>query len=263
MVVIKTPEEEREVEIAGKKLGGLFDYIRPFVKPGVSTLELDKLSEDYIKSTGGKPSFNTVDNYPNTICSSVNDGIIHQIPSRDVSLKEGDLLKIDVGNIDGSGYQGDAARPFPVGKVTPKVQELMDATEEAFWEALKTVRPGSHVSDIGCAIQRVAQAHGFYALEEYGGHGIGTSMHEDPFIPNCGTIPHRGPVIRAGMCICIEPMLIMGTKHIKLQDDGWGVVSQDGSYGCHYENTICVYSDHNVIASVDESVRKHLAKEVL
>lgn len=263
MTILKTAEEEKKVETAALKLAGLFDWIRPYVKPGVSTLELDRLAENYIRKTGGVPSFNTEDHYPNTICSSVNDGVIHQIPSKDVILKAGDLLKIDVGNIDGSGYQGDAARPFAVGTVAPRVQELVDATEEAFWEALKTVHPGAHVSDIGCAIQRVAEAHGFHCLEEYGGHGIGTQMHEDPFIPNCGTIPHRGPVIKAGMCICIEPMLIMGTKHIKLQDDGWGVLSQDGSWACHYENTICVYPDRNVVASADDSVRQHLAKEGL
>ena len=260
MVNIRTPQEMEAGVKAGRKLGPIFDFIRPHIVPGVSTLELDRLCKEFILSTGSHPSFPTEEGYFWTICSSVNDGIIHQIPRKNVILKEGDILKIDVGNIDDeTGFQGDAARTFLVGEADEESKKLAECAEECFWECYKLVRPGLRVSDIGWCIQRVAESYGFSALREYGGHGIGRGMHEDPFIPNAGIqLPHRGPMIKANTLICIEPMVMAGKCQMRLQDDNWGVVTLDGRRAAHYENTIAVFPDHNEITTVDSTVRARL-----
>ncbi len=260
MINIHTPSEMQAAVAAGKKLGPVFDFIRPHIVPGVSTLELDRLCREFILATGCHPSFPTEDGYYWTICSSVNEGIIHQIPRKDVILKEGDLLKIDIGNIDDqTGYQGDAARTFFVGQVDQESHKLAECAEECFWRAYELVKPGARVSDIGWCIQRVCESYGFSALREYGGHGIGLSMHEDPFIPNAGILPpHRGSVIRANTLICIEPMVLAGGPEMRLEDDDWGVVTLDGRRAAHYENTIAVFPDHNEITTVDSAVRAKL-----
>ncbi len=260
MINIHTASEMQAAVEAGRKLGPIFDFIRPHIKPGVSTLELDKLCEKFIRASGCKPSFPTEKGYFWTICASVNDGIIHQIPRKETVLKDGDLLKIDVGNIDlGSGYQGDAARTFFVGQVDSESERLAACAEECFWEALKLVKPGCRVADIGWCIQRVAESYGFSVLREYGGHGIGLGMHEDPFIPNAGILPpHHGQIIRANTLICIEPMVMAGGPQMRIQDDDWGVVTLDGRRAAHYENTIAVFPDHNEITTVDSTVRAKL-----
>lgn len=260
MIIVKTLDEMKALSEAGHKIGPVFDYIKPFIKPGVTTKEIDKLCEKFIRSSGCTPSFKGFEGFPGSICASVNDEVIHGIPSSKRVLKEGDLLKIDIGNIDKSGYQGDCARTFFVGEVSKEAKLLAQATEEAFWEALKVVKPGARVNDIGYAIQKVADSYGFSALSEYGGHGIGVSMHEDPFIPNCskGYLPHRGQILREGMAICIEPMLILKRPQIYIADDDWTVISQDHSLGAHYENTILIYSDYNEVTTVDNDVLKHL-----
>lgn len=254
-----------EVVKAGNKLGPIFDYIKPFIKPGVSTLYLDKLCEKFIKKSGGSPSFVKEDGYYWTICASINEGVIHQIPREDTILKDGDILKIDVGNIDSNGYQGDAARTFLVGEnYTQQDVLLKEAAEEAFFEALKVVKIGNHINEIGLAIEKTAKRYGFSCLQEFGGHGIGKEMHEDPFIPNCAEImnPHGGPIIRAGMCLCIEPMII-GDKsgRIYITDDGWTVKSRSNAHTSHYENTIVVYPDRVVITTIDESVKNRLERK--
>lgn len=245
---------------AGNKLGPIFDFIAPHVRPGVSTLELDRLCEKFIHSTGCRPSFPTEEDYRWTICASVNAGVIHQIPRSGVILKEGDILKIDVGNIDPStGFQGDAARTFLVGECSEECRRLAECAEECFWACYRILKPGLRVSKIGWTIQRVCESYGFSALREYGGHGIGTQMHEDPFIPNAGIYsPNTGQVIKANTLICIEPMVLAGRPEIYRQSDNWGVVSVDGRMTAHYENTIAVFPDGNVITTVDSSVRARL-----
>lgn len=265
MINFKTTQELDKIVEAGAKLGPVFDFIKPYIKPGVSTLYLDKMCEKFIKRTGGQPSFKKEDGYYWTICASVNQGIIHQIPREDVILKDGDILKIDIGNIDANGFQGDAARTFLVGENFTKTEvQLKEAAEEAFWEAFKEVKIGNHINQIGWAIQKTAEKYGFSCLKEYGGHGIGTSMHEDPFIPNFGIKdhPHGGALIRAGMAICIEPMIIgSNDDRVSLQSDGWGVVSVSGAYTSHYENTIVIYPDKVLVTTVDESVKEHFRKD--
>lgn len=260
MVIIKTLKEMDELRKAGNKIGPVFDYIRHYVKPGISTKEIDRLCEKYIRDSGCVPSFKGYQGFPGSICASVNDEVIHGIPSSSRILKEGDLLKIDIGNIDSSGFQGDCARTFFVGQVSEKAKLLYQAAKEAFWAAYKMLKPGVRANDIGATIQQVAESYGFSALKEYGGHGIGKEMHEDPFIPNTGEgfIPHRGALIREGMALCIEPMLLMGRREIELGSDNWTILSRDHSLGAHYENTILVYADHNEITTVDNDVKAHL-----
>lgn len=260
MINIRTQAEMEKAIVAGNKLGPVFDFIAPHVRPGVSTLELDKLCEEFIRQTGGKPSFPGEKDYYWTICASVNEGVIHQIPRKNVILKEGDLLKIDIGNIDSNGYQGDAARTFFVGKPSSDLDvKLKECAEECFWAAYALVKPGVRVNELGWAIQRTAEKYGFSVLKEFGGHGIGTEMHEDPFIPNCGLFPEKGGAkIKANTLICIEPMVLAGQPNIVIQPDNWGVISKDGKRTSHYENTIAVFSDHNEITTVDSSVRKRL-----
>jgi len=264
VIKIKSTKELDKVVEAGNKLGPIFDFIKPHIKPGVSTLYLDHLCENFIKKTGGQPSFKKEKDYYWTICSSINEGVIHQIPKEDVILKNGDILKIDVGNIDSNGFNGDAARTFLVGDNHSDLDvKLKEASEEAFWEALKIVKIGNHINEIGMAIQKVAEKYGFSCLKEFCGHGIGTEMHEDPLVPNCTDPihPKGGPVIKAGMCICIEPMIIGGKNpSIRIEDDGWGVVSSLGYRTSHYENTIAIYMDKVVVTTVDESVKKRLER---
>ena len=259
-MAIRTAQEMEVAIQAGNKLGPLFDFLAPHVRPGVSTLELDRLCEGFIKSSGCLPSFPTEEGYYWTICASVNSGVIHQIPRKNVVLKEGDILKIDVGNIDPrTGYQGDAARTFLVGEVSEESRRLAQCAEECFWECYKLIRPGLRVSELGWTIQRVAESYGFTALREYGGHGIGTRMHEDPFIPNAAIHPrNHGPIIKANTLICIEPMILAGRPEIALEEDGWGVRSVDGRNTSHYENTVAIFPDRNVITTVDSSVKSRL-----
>lgn len=259
MINIRTDEEMAKAVAAGRNLGPVFDFIRPHIRPGVSTLELDRLCQQFIESTGGKPSFPGEEGYYWSICASVNEGVIHQIPRKDKILKEGDLLKIDIGNVDSNGFQGDAARTFFVGQPSELDKKLAACAEECFWEAFKIVKPGLRVNEIGWTIQRTAEKYGFSVLREYGGHGIGTTMHEDPFIPNCGLFPEKGGAkIRANTLICIEPMVLAGKPQIRIEADNWGVVAADKSRTSHYENTIAVYADCNEITTVDSTVKKHL-----
>lgn len=260
MIIIKTPKEMDCLREAGNKIGPVFDYIKHYIKAGVSTKEIDRLCEKFIRQSGCIPSFKGFEGFPGSICASINDEVIHGIPSSKRILKEGDVFKIDIGNIDPNGFQGDCARTFFVGEVSEKAKLLYKATEEAFWEAYKILRPGLRVNDIGRKIQEVAESYGFKALKEYGGHGIGKGMHEDPFIPNSGDgfIPHRGAILREGMAICIEPMLLMGSGEIEIGPDDWTVISSDHSLGTHYENTILIYADHNEITTVDSDVKAHL-----
>lgn len=260
MTIVKTKDEMNCLRIAGNKIGPLFDYIRPYIKAGVTTREIDRLCEKFIRDSGCVPSFKGFEGYPCATCISVNDEVIHAIPSSKCVLKDGDLVKIDIGNIDPNGFQGDCARTFFVGEASEEATLLAQATEEAFWEALKVVKPGGRVNDIGYAIQRVAEKYGFAAIREFGGHGIGRSMHEDPFIPNCSTgyLPNRGAMLKEGMAICIEPMLTAKSPRIYIKDDDWTVVTVDHSLAAHYENTILIYADHNEITTIDNSVLEHL-----
>lgn len=259
MIIIKSSDEIKKMEDAGRILGHVFDQLKPHVKPGVSTYELDRLAEKYIRKAGCIPSFKGEDGFPGSICASVNNMLIHGIPSKKVILHDGDILSIDMGNIY-HGYQGDAARTYAVGTISDDAKRLIQATEECFYEAIKFCKPGNHLSDISASISKIAGEYGFSTTKEFGGHGIGREMHEDPFIFNYGTYGH-GPILREGMCIAIEPMIHQGSDKIKILDDGWGVVSLDGKLTCHYENTIVITAEGCKILTVDENVKAHIGEK--
>jgi methionyl aminopeptidase len=261
MIIIKSPREQEMMKEAGRKLGGLFDKLLPEIRPGRSTAEIDKIAEDYIRSTGGRSADKGFEGFPGAVCTSVNSVLIHGIPSKSVILREGDLLSVDAGNIDSTGYQGDACRTYPVGSVSDEAKKLIRCTEECFWEAYRVCKPGVHLYEISKAIQRTADKYGYSLCKEYGGHGLGKGMHEDPFIPNYYS-PEMGlgPFLRPGMCIAVEPMVMSGSSEIRTLDDGWSVVSADGKINCHYENDIIITEDGAIVTSVDSNVRRHLSE---
>lgn len=259
MITIRTKQEMEKMVVAGNKLGAIFDKIAPEIRPGRTTYEIDKLITRYIKESGGKPNFALEDGYHNAICASVNEVLIHGIPSKSVVLKEGDILSIDMGNLDDNGYNGDACRTFPVGNVSDEAKRLIRCTEECFYAAYQVCYPGRHLYEISQAIQRTADKYGYSLVKEYGGHGIGREMHEDPFIYNYW-LPSLGlgPILREGMCLAIEPMVMSGSSEIMTEKDGWGVVSADRKLTCHYENDVIITENGPVITSVDSNVRRHL-----
>lgn len=256
MIELKNSAELAKIAEAGRRLGQLFDYLEPLIVPGISTYEIDKLAEKFIRSTGAVPSCLGYEGYPASICASVNEVLVHGIPSRSVVLREGDIVSIDVCNLY-DGFQSDACRTYAVGAVSAEDRRLIDTAEECFYEGLKAAVVGNRISDISNAVEKTARREGFALTELYGGHGIGREMHEDPLVMNVGR-PGCGPLIRAGMAICIEPMLLAGSAKTKRMPDGWGEVSIDKRKTAHYENTVLITADGPVIATVDDNVRRHL-----
>lgn len=238
MIAVRKPAELEKMRAANGLVGDTLRMIEPYVKPGVTTLELNAIIEDYIRGHGGIPSFKNYHGFPAASCMSVDDTVVHGIPSLKV-LREGEILSIDVGAIV-EGYHGDAARTFAVGNVSPEKQRLMDVTKESFFEGIKYVKAGRRLGDLSHAIQTYAEAHGYSVVREMTGHGIGRQMHEDPTIPNYGAAG-TGPLLKAGNCLAIEPMINMGKPHITIdRNDGWTCKTLDGSPSAHYENTVIV-----------------------
>ena len=238
MVTIKSKAEIEYMKIAGRVTGETLRLLKELTKPGVSTLELDKAAEKYIRDNGCTPTFKGYGGFPGSVCISVNDEVIHGIPSKR-TLKEGDIVSFDVGACY-KGYNGDAARTYGVGKISGEAQRLIDVTRESFFAGIKFAKDAYRISDISGEIQRVAEENGFSVLREYCGHGIGRQLHEEPEIPNYKDPKHRGIRIRPGMCLAIEPMVNEGTKEIYVGDDDWTVYTQDGRLAAHYENTVLV-----------------------
>ena len=259
MIIVKTKAECEKMIVAGNKLGAIFDKLAPEIRPGRSTYEIDKIAERLILESGGKPNFALEDGYHNAICASVNETLIHGIPSKSVILKEGDILSVDMGNLDSNGYNGDACRTFAVGNISDEATRLIRCTEECFFEAYQVCLPGHHLYEISMALQRTADKYGYSLCKEYGGHGIGREMHEDPFIYNYYS-PELGlgPFLRPGMCLAIEPMVMSGKSDIITLKDGWGVVSEDRKLTAHYENDVVITENGPIITSVDSNVRRHL-----
>ena len=238
MIKLKTRKQIELMKLAGKITIDAIMEAGKYVKPGVSTLELDEIAENYIRSHGAIPSFKNYEGYPATICASVNDVVVHGIPSKDIILKEGDIVSIDCGAFI-HGFHGDATRTFKVGKVSKEVEKLIQVTEQSFFEGLKAIKVGGHIGDIGEAIQKYVEGNGFSVVREMVGHGIGNDMHEDPQVPNYG---HKnfGAKIENGLVIAIEPMINMGRKEIGVKSDGWTCVTLDHKPSCHYENTVAI-----------------------
>jgi len=246
-----TIKSEKEIELmreAGRILSLVHDEIAKEVKPGVSTHEIDKVAHALILENGCKPSFLGYDGYPASVCISVNDTVIHGIPSKEEILKEGDIVSLDCGVIY-KGYQSDAARTVACGKISPEAQKLIDVTEKSFFEGIKLATAGNHLFDISAAVEDVVIAAGFTCVRDFVGHGIGREMHEDPQIPNFRQ-KRRGIRLIPGMTLAIEPMVNIGRPDVVCLDDGWTIKTQDGSLSSHYENTILITESEPEILSL-------------
>lgn len=237
MISIKSPRELELMRAAGKIVAETHEKLKEVIKPGITTLELDRIAEGYIRKSGGIPAFKGYNGFPASICSSINEQVVHGIPGP-IELKEGDIIGIDIGAIY-SGYYGDAARTHGVGEIGDELKKLITVTEESFFKGIEQAIPGNRLSDISHAIQMHVEAYGFSVVREFVGHGIGKNMHEEPQIPNYGP-PRKGPRLVPGMTLAIEPMINLGRYAVKVQNDGWTVVTLDGKPSAHYENTIAV-----------------------
>lgn len=237
MISIKSPRELELMRAAGKIVAETHEKLKEVIKPGITTLELDRIAEGYIRKSGGIPAFKGYNGFPASICSSINEQVVHGIPGP-IELKEGDIIGIDIGAIY-SGYYGDAARTYGVGEIGDELKKLITITEESFFKGIEQAIPGNRLSDISHAIQKHVEAHGFSVVREFVGHGIGKNMHEEPQIPNYGP-PRKGPRLIPGMTLAIEPMINLGRYAVKVRSDGWTVVTLDGKPSAHYENTIAV-----------------------
>ena len=238
-MVLKTPGEIELMDQANRIVLKVLDEVGAIIAPGVTPRELDRLAERVIRGAGGVPAFLNYRGYPATLCISVNDVIVHGIPN-DVPLKEGQIVGIDCGVLY-KGYYGDAARTFAVGEVDDEAKRLLAVTEEALRLAVEQVRPGGRLSDIGHAVQRHAERHGFSVVREFSGHGIGTSLHEEPQVPNYGK-PGKGPKLRPGLVLAIEPMVNAGKAGVRMDADGWTARTEDGSRSAHFEFSVAVTS---------------------
>lgn len=240
MITIKSREEIELMRHAGMLVSKMHKFIKPYIKAGITTKELDKLCEDFIRSNDAIPTEIGYEGYPAAICASVNDTVVHGIPDN-YKLKDGDIITIDV-VIGYKGYQGDAAWTYAVGDVSDEKKYLMEHTEKALYEGIKQVKPGNRIGDISHAVEVYAKSHNLGVVEELCGHGIGSEMHEDPEVPNYGK-EGTGPKLKEGMVICIEPMLTFGERYIYMEDDGWTIKTDDGSDAAHYEHTVLVTKD--------------------
>lgn len=238
MIKIKSPHEIEAMRSAGKILAETFEYLAESIQPGVSTAELDDIAARFIRKNNATCSFWQYNGYPAHICSSVNEQVVHGIPSRKVKLCEGDIVSLDIG-VYYKGYHSDSARTFAVGAISPEAEKLIRVTKESFYEGLKMAQAGNRVFDIGAAVQTYVEQNGFSVVRSLVGHGVGSALHEDPEVPNFGT-PGRGARLMPGMTLAIEPMVNQGTYHVNTLSDGWTVVTADGKLSAHYEHTILV-----------------------
>lgn len=248
-------KSQREIELmreAGRILALTHEEIRKAIKPGISTYEIDKLGEEVIRSYGCIPSFLNYNGYPASICVSVNDEVIHGIPSKDRILYDGDIVSLDAGVIY-EGYHSDSARTYGVGQIDDKAKDLIKVTKESFFEALKVCKEGYHIRDIGQKIYDYISQRGYSAVRDFVGHGVGAKLHEEPEVPNFPGF-RKGPKLRAGMTLAIEPMINVGTHEIIWMDDDWTIVTADGELSAHYENTVLITDGEPVILSAAEGI---------
>jgi len=240
MIILKSDRELGYLRDAGKIVAKTLEEIRRAVHPGITTLELDQVAERFIKSCGAIPAFKGYHGFSGNICASINEQVVHGIPGPR-KLKNGDTISIDVGAVI-NGYYGDAAITLPVGEIDAEVQKLLDVTEQSLYKGIEQAVLGNRLGDVSHAIQKHSEACGYGVVRDFVGHGIGRSMHEDPQIPNYG-LPGRGPRLKTGMTLAIEPMINMGTYEVRTLNDGWTVVTADGSRSAHFEHTIAITPD--------------------
>jgi methionyl aminopeptidase len=238
MVICKSTAELEKMHRAGLLVWGALEKMRAMVRPGLSTKELDEFAEAYTTEHHAKPAFKGYRGYPGSVCTSINDEVVHGIPSPSRKVREGDILSMDFGVVL-DGYYGDAALTVPVGKIAPEREKLLRVTRESLERAIEKVRTGNHLGDISAAVQQWVEKNGYSVVREFVGHGIGTKMHEDPQLPNYGP-PGQGPRLQEGMVLAIEPMVNTGSPAVKVLDDDWTAVTADGSDSAHFEHTVAV-----------------------
>ncbi|MBI3630392.1 MAG: type I methionyl aminopeptidase [Candidatus Rokubacteria bacterium] len=238
MIVLKSPRELALMRNGGHILADVMDRLREIVQPGMATQEIDEDVEAFIRKRGATPAFKGYRGFPATVCVSINDEVVHGIPSPHRRIKKGDIVGLDLGCIVG-GYYADCALTLALGDVPPRVQELIDVTRQSLDIAIDECRPGRRLSDVSHSVQRHVEAHGFGVVRTFVGHGIGRELHEDPQVPNFGD-PGRGPQLKPGMVLAIEPMVTMGSWEVRILEDRWTAVTVDGSLAAHFEHTIAV-----------------------
>ena len=256
MITIRSEKELALLEQASRVVLETLEVLEKAVAPGVTTEELDRIAETEIRRRGAKPAFLGYRGYPKTLCTSINDEVVHGIPG-DRALRDGDVVGVDCGAVVG-GYFGDASRTLPVGRVSPAVIELLEVTRKGLEAGIAAARPGNRVSDIGAAVEAVAIPHGYGVVRDFVGHGVGTALHEEPQIPNYGP-GGRGSLLRAGMVIAIEPMFNLGRAEVSTDKDGWTVRTRDGSVSAHFENTVAIEPDGAVVLGLGRLARTAVA----
>lgn len=245
MIILKSSKEIMLMKAAGLITARALEAAGKAVRPGISTLELDRIAHDEIIRLGATPSCLGYEGFPNSACISVNNKVIHGIPSKSEKLKEGDIVSIDLCAYIG-GFHGDSAATFPVGEISDEARKLIEATEASMWKGIDAAQSGNKIGDIGWAVQEYVEARGYSVVRDFTGHGIGASMHEEPSVPNYGR-PGRGVKLRPGMVITIEPMINMGSDEIEILDDEWTVVTSDGKLSAHFEHTLAITENGPVI----------------
>ena len=252
MIIIKNSEQLKLMRIAGRITAEALVVAREAIRPGMSTLELDTKIRHHIEKCGATPTFLGYNGFPGSACISINEQVIHGIPSNKVIIREGDIVKVDVG-ARFRGYNGDSARTFAVGKVSDEALRLISVTEQSFYEAMKVAKAGNRIGDIGHAVESFVISNGFSVVKTYTGHGVGADLHEEPEIPNYGR-PGRGARLYPGMTLAIEPMVNEGTHEVHILKDGWTVLTNDGKLSAHYENTVLITDGEPEILTVTEGL---------
>jgi len=247
MITCRSPQEIAKIRVSAQLAAATLQHIAPMIQPGVTTAELDRVAETYIRKYGGLPAFKGYRGFPATLCTSINSEVVHGIPSKKRKLVEGDIIGIDCGAIV-DGYYGDHAITFAVGPITEEAQQLINTTREALYVGIVQAKIGNYLSDISHAIQVFAEQRCYSVVKVFVGHGIGTALHEEPQVPNFGP-PRRGPRLRAGMVLALEPMVNVGTADVRILQDNWTVVTADGRLSAHFEHTITVAEYGGIILS--------------
>jgi methionyl aminopeptidase len=248
MIVLKSADEIQFMREAGRVVAQAHALVRELIRPGLTTLDLDRAVDEFLLKQNAIPAFKGYQGYPASICASVNEVVVHGIPSKDVILQEGSIISVDIGAFV-DGFCGDSAWTYPVGEVAPEVQSLLQTTEEALFEGIAQAKVGNRLSDISHAVQQRAEERGFSVVRDFVGHGIGRKMHEAPQIPNFGP-PGRGPRLKTGMTLAIEPMVNMGSYHVQILNDNWTVVTRDNKWSAHFEHTIAITDEGPVILTI-------------
>ncbi|MBO7592890.1 MAG: type I methionyl aminopeptidase [Bacteroidaceae bacterium] len=265
MIYLKTDEEVELLREANLLIGRTLAELAKIIKPGVTTKQLDKVAEEFIRDNGAEPTFKGFPNpyggpFPASICTSVNEQVVHGIPN-DVPLQDGDIVSIDCGTRL-NGFCGDSCYTFPVGEISPEVKNLLKTTKEALYKGIEQAVVGHRLGDISYAVQQHCEAQGYGVVREFVGHGVGHEMHEDPQVPNYGR-RGNGILLKSGLCIAIEPMITMGTKDIYMQEDRWGIVTRDKKPAAHYEHSLCVRKGKADILSSFDEIEKVLADKFI